>query len=168
MPDRRRLLQLLALASLAALGPAAEAAEVGAPAPALSLLDAQGELVTLDKLRGQVVYVDFWASWCGPCLRSFPFMNDLQARYGSRGLAIVAVNVDRQRADAERFLRQAPAHFRIVFDAAGVTPQAWGVKAMPSSFIVDAAGRIAQVETGFLDERKAAIETRIAALVAAR
>src|SRR5512139_2100825 len=77
----------------------AGAVEPGAPAPALALPDAQGATVALDRLRGRVVYVDFWASWCAPCKRSFPWMNELQRRYGAQGLAIVAINVDKRRED---------------------------------------------------------------------
>jgi len=156
------------LLACACIAPRALALSAGAPAPSFALLDAQGGLVSLEKLRGQVVYVDFWASWCGPCRRSFPFMNELHARYGHRGLAIVAVNVDRNRADAERLLQQVPASFRIVFDAAGVTPLAWGAGAMPSSYIIDPRGTIVQVEQGFRDERRAVVEERIRSLLPAR
>ncbi|MDQ6618620.1 MAG: TlpA family protein disulfide reductase [Pseudomonadota bacterium] len=137
------------------------------PAP-FALLDTRGDLVSLEHLRGKVVYVDFWASWCGPCRRSFPWMNDLQRRFGSRGFAIVGVNVDKRRADADRFLEQVPSSFPIVFDAAGVTPSAWGVRGMPSSYLLDPQGRVVAVETGFLDERKALVEARIEKLLDGR
>src|SRR5581483_7906899 len=87
----------------------AAAVAVGEAAPAFALPSAQGSTVALADLRGKVVYVDFWASWCGPCKRSFPWMNELAQRYGKDGLAIVAVNVDKKRSDAERFLATTPA-----------------------------------------------------------
>lgn len=157
---------MLFLATALAASPAL-AVEAGEPAPALSLVTAKGDAVALDKLRGKVVYVDFWASWCGPCRRSFPWMNEMQAKYGPRGFTIVGVNVDKKRTDAERFLAQIPATFTIVFDDSGATPTAWGVKGMPSSYLVDGAGKVVFVERGFTDEHKADIEQRIAALVAA-
>jgi thiol-disulfide isomerase/thioredoxin len=145
----------------------AQAADPGQPAPAFALPTAKGEVVALEKLRGKVVYVDFWASWCGPCRRSFPWMNEMQQKYGPRGLAVVAINVDKKRSDAERFLVQYPAEFTVVYDEAGTTPAAYGVRGMPSSYLIDARGNVTFVERGFLDEHKAELESRVAALVAA-
>lgn len=143
------------------------AVAVGDVAPAFALPTAAGESVALDKLKGRVVYVDFWASWCGPCRRSFPWMNEMQQKYGPRGFAVVAINVDKKRSDAERFLVQNPANFTVVYDEAGSTPAAYGVKGMPSSYLIDTHGNVTFVERGFLDESKAELESRVAALVAA-
>ena len=143
------------------------AADAGQPAPAFALPTAKGETIALDKLRGKVVYVDFWASWCGPCRRSFPWMNEMQQKYGARGFTVVAINVDKKRSDAERFLVQNPANFTVVYDEAGGTPAAYGVKGMPSSYLIDARGNVTFVERGFLDESKAELESRVAALDAA-
>jgi cytochrome c biogenesis protein CcmG/thiol:disulfide interchange protein DsbE len=145
----------------------AAAVAVGEAAPAFALPTAAGDTVTLDKLRGRVVYVDFWASWCSPCRRSFPWMNEMQQKYGPRGLTIVGINVDKKRADAERFLQQTPAAFTVVYDEAGVSPAAFDVKGMPSSYLIDAQGKVVDVEIGFHDDRKAALEERIRALVPA-
>ena len=144
------------------------AADVGDKAPAFALPTAQGETVSLEKLRGRVVYVDFWASWCAPCRRSFPWMNEMQQRYGDRGVTIVAINVDKRREDADRFLRQYPASFAVVFDAAGATPGAYDVKAMPSSYVVDRDGRIAVIEHGYRDDRGSELEAKIRSIVDAR
>lgn len=154
--------------AVAVIATATSAAGVGDPAPAFALHDANGGTVTLDALRGQVVYVDFWASWCGPCRRSFPWMNELQRRYGGRGLTIVAINVDKNIADAARFLERNPAQFAIAYDQAGATPLAYAVQGMPSSYVIDARGKVVEVEQGFHDERKDALEQRIKALLAAR
>ena len=153
-----------AVAALALVSPVS-ATDVGLPAPAFSLPSAKGEPVALDKLRGKIVYVDFWASWCGPCRRSFPWMNEMQQKYGSKGFVVVGVNVDKKRTDADRFLAQNPANFTIAFDEAGTTPSAYAVKGMPSSYLIDGTGKIVYVERGFLDENKAQIEQRIATLV---
>jgi thiol-disulfide isomerase/thioredoxin len=141
---------------------------VGEAAPSFSLATAKGDTVALDRLKGQVVYVDFWASWCGPCKRSFPWMNELTERYGNQGFTVVAVNVDKKREDAERFLAATPARFTVVYDAPGATPAAWSVKGMPTSYLVDRSGRVVMVEQGFRDEQKAVVEQRIRELVAAR
>ncbi|HEX3633303.1 MAG TPA: TlpA disulfide reductase family protein [Casimicrobiaceae bacterium] len=154
--------------AFAIAGSAAFAAGIGDPAPAFALRDARGDTLSLERLRGQVVYVDFWASWCGPCRRSFPWMNEMHSRYGGRGLAIVAINVDSNPADAARFLERNPAQFAVAYDQAGATPLAYAVRAMPSSYLIDSHGTVVEVELGFRDERKGALEQRIQALLAAR
>lgn len=151
----------------ACLAPApAGAVSVGAPAPAFALPDAAAKTVSLEALKGRVVYVDFWASWCGPCRKSFPWMNAMQRKYGAQGFTVIAVNVDKRRGDAERFLAQVPARFTTVFDAGGATPAAYDVKAMPSAVLIDGAGNVTLVEEGFHDERRDALEARIRALLA--
>lgn len=162
----RNLLGPLLIAMLVAAP--VRAARMGETAPALALTTAAGDTVDLARLRGRVVYVDFWASWCTPCKRSFPWMNELDARYRDSGLMIVAVNVDKRRDDALRFLREVPARFTVVFDAEGRTPAAFDVKGMPSSYLIDREGRVAAVEEGFHEERAKAIEQRIRALLERR
>ncbi|HEY1328901.1 MAG TPA: TlpA disulfide reductase family protein [Casimicrobiaceae bacterium] len=161
-------IRLVAAVVAAAWTAGALAVGVGDNAPAFSLAGAQGETVSLERLRGQVVYVDFWASWCGPCKRSFPWMNELVAKYGKDGFTVVAVNVDKKAEDAQRFLAATPARFTVVYDAAATTPAAYQVKGMPSSFLVDRSGRVVMVEQGFRDEQKATVESRIRELLAAR
>ena len=164
----RRLAFALLAAVAVALPLPALAVDAGQPAPAFALPRAAGDVLTLESLKGRVVLVDFWASWCAPCKRSFPWMNELQRKYGEQGLAVVAINVDKRRADADRFLAQVPANFDVVFDPDGKTPAAYAVRGMPSSYLVDARGNVVEVEAGFNDQRAAAFEARIRALVAAR
>lgn len=168
-------MKLLFIAALAALGGwtpisanVAAAAELGEPAPAFALQDAAGRVVALESLRGRVVYVDFWASWCGPCKRSFPWMNEIHKRYADQGLTVVAINVDKKREDAERFLARLPAQFTVVYDPSGATPAAWKAKSMPSSYLVDAKGTVTMIESGFRDERAAEVEERIRAALQVR
>jgi len=162
------VLAAYALSTLCLASAPALATDTGQPAPGLALPDARGSVVTLEKLRGQVIYVDFWASWCGPCRRSFPWMNEMQQKYGGKGLAIVAVNVDKKRADADKFLAQLPASFPVVFDEAGTSPAAFGVKGMPTSYLIDARGNVVVVERGFLEGSRGELEERIKALLASR
>jgi thiol-disulfide isomerase/thioredoxin len=118
------------------------------------------------QFRGKVLYVDFWASWCGPCLLSFPFMNDLQNSYGPRGLQVVAVNMDEKPADAAAFLTKHPASFAVASGPNGRCATAFGVATMPTSFLVDRSGRIRDIHPGFrpgdADGLRAAIEGLLA------
>jgi thiol-disulfide isomerase/thioredoxin len=157
-----------ALVCCAFIAVRAAAVDVGEHAPAFALPTAAGDSVSLERLQGKVVYVDFWASWCGPCRRSFPWMNEMQRRYGDKGLTIVGINVDKKRADAVRFLSETPAEFTIVYDAPGAIPAAYGVKGMPSSYLIDGRGNVVATEQGFRDESRAAMEKRIRALVQAQ
>ena len=157
-----RLTLLAAFAAAALLASAsARAAAAGDPAPAFSLPDGGGAPVALDKLKGRVVYVDFWASWCGPCKRSFPWMGEMQKKYGDGGLTVVAINVDKKREDAAKFLAATPGAFTIVYDPAGSVASSYDVKGMPTSYLVDRTGRIVAVDSGFRDDAKAAWEARI-------
>ena len=92
----------------------------------------------------------------------------MQQKYGGKGFVVIGVNVDKKRADADKFLAQNPANFTVAFDEAGTTPSAYAVKGMPSSYLVDSRGKVTFVERGFLDENKAGLEHRVAALVAGR
>jgi thiol-disulfide isomerase/thioredoxin len=138
------------------------ASEVGQPAPQFALPGASGQ-VSLSALKGKVVYVDFWASWCGPCKQSFPWMNDMQAKYGAQGLTIVGINVDKKRADADAFLANTPAKFTVAYDEQGTTPTAYKVKGMPSSYLVGRDGKVIATHTGFRPEEAAALEAKLRA-----
>jgi cytochrome c biogenesis protein CcmG/thiol:disulfide interchange protein DsbE len=163
----RRSLRGCAIAAALAAATSASALDAGVAVPELSLPGLR-DAVSLAALKGKVVYVDFWASWCGPCKQSFPFMNELQAKYAGQGLEIVAVNVDAKRDDADRFLAEVPARFTVAFDARGESARRFDVKAMPSSVLVDRSGKVVVLHKGFRDEDKKELETRIAQALAAR
>jgi cytochrome c biogenesis protein CcmG, thiol:disulfide interchange protein DsbE len=136
-----RTLQLLILASL-----------LGLTLPASSHADG----LDLDQYRGKIVVVDFWASWCAPCRRSFPWLNEIQARYRDR-VVVIGVNVDRDQADAAQFLRDVPATFPVIYDPEGKLAARYEVPGMPSSFIFDAQGKLVARHIGF---RSSEIEER--------
>jgi len=139
-----------------------QAAVIGDAAPSFILSGPQGA-VSLDavRARGEWTYLDFWASWCGPCKQSFPWMNEMHAKYGGKGLRIVAVSVDTRTPDAEKFLASNPASFTIAYDTSGDTPRRYAVKAMPTSLLIDPAGRVVLVHAGFKTEDRAALEDAI-------
>lgn len=150
---------LIALLALAA-GPAT-AVTTGEPAPGFVLPDAKNTKVELAALRGKVVYVDFWASWCVPCRESFPWMSEMQRKYGAQGLQIVAINVDVQRKEADQFLSKYPAGFTVLFDTEGSIAKSYAVKVMPSAYLIDKDGRVSARHLGFRDAKKAEVETQI-------
>ncbi len=108
-----------------------------------------GNRLDLEGFGEQLLYVDFWASWCGPCKLSFPFMNELHRDFEGRGLAIVAISVDENRAAAEKFLKRNPADFRLALDTTGACPREFAVEGMPSSYVVGKDGEILYRHTGF-------------------
>jgi cytochrome c biogenesis protein CcmG, thiol:disulfide interchange protein DsbE len=138
----------------------AQAATQGAPAPAFNLPSTSGNL-KLDDLKGRWVYVDFWASWCGPCRQSFPWMNEMQTKFGDK-LRIVGINLDAKRADADKFLAQTPAKFMLAFDDKGDTPKAYKIKGMPSSVLIAPDGTVAWIHTGFKEGEAKELEEKLA------
>ena len=113
------------------------------------------------RYRGQVVVIDFWASWCKPCRQSIPWLNDLRTRYGAQGLVIVGVNVDANRADAEKFLREVPIGFEVLYDPQGKVAEQFGLQGMPSSFVFDREGKLVHTLLGYREARRGEHETEI-------
>jgi cytochrome c biogenesis protein CcmG, thiol:disulfide interchange protein DsbE len=155
---------VLGLAIAAAL-PAAPPGP-GDPAPVFRLPTAADSLGPAD-FAGEVLWLDFWASWCEPCARSFPWLAELQRRHGGTGLRVLAVNVDRKRAKAEDFLAAHGAGFPVVFDPAGAVAAAYGLEGMPTAVLVGRDGRILWRHVGFRPEESAELERRLVAALAA-
>jgi cytochrome c biogenesis protein CcmG/thiol:disulfide interchange protein DsbE len=103
----------------------------------------------LANLGGRVVYLDFWASWCGPCRQSFPWMEILKSTYGAQGLEIITVNLDRDRADADKFLKQLHPTFDVRFDPKGELAELYKIQGMPSSVLIDRHGVTRFTHVGF-------------------
>jgi cytochrome c biogenesis protein CcmG, thiol:disulfide interchange protein DsbE len=153
-------LRVLALSAAAMLGACAHAVEVGGQPPAFELPSRNGT-VNLAQYKGKTVYLDFWASWCGPCKQSFPWMNDMQSRYGAKGLQVVAVNLDQKADEAKAFLEANPALFEVAFDPTGQVPRSYAIKGMPTSVLIGSDGRVLLVHAGFRDEHRAELEKQI-------
>jgi len=132
------------------LAPAAAALEEGKPAPLFSvpLLDGNGTLSLAD-YRGKVVYLDFWASWCAPCLVSLPLLEELRREFPGDRFQILAVNVDRDSEKARRFLGERPVGYPSGADPEGRVPERFEIETMPTSFLLDGRGVIRHVHRGF-------------------
>lgn len=125
--------------------------------------------IDLTAWRGQVIYLDFWASWCGPCIQSFPWMQAMATQFGPQGLKVVAVNLDKQRAAAEQFLaRQQAAALTVVFDPEAVLARRYKVAGMPSSYLIDRDGQTIHAHVGFVAADRAPLQARIEAALAQR
>lgn len=156
------VLLMLAAAAMATTVTTAASLKPGALAPGFEL-PGEGGTVSLAAYRGKLVYVDFWASWCGPCRKSFPWMSALQQRYGAHGLQVVAINLDAKRDDAAAFLAHTPAGFTVAYDAAGATARAYGVKGMPSSALIGRDGTLLWLHTGFNQADQPLLDAQIKA-----
>jgi thiol-disulfide isomerase/thioredoxin len=150
----------IALIALLIHGTPVWAVEAGKPLPDLGLAEVQ-------KTKGQYIYIDYWASWCGPCRQSFPWMNALQAKLGPKGLKVVAVNVDAKRADADKFLTHTPAQFTIAYDPQGDSAKKLAIKTMPTSMLISPEGRVLFVHSGFRAEETLQLEAKITAAMVA-
>jgi thiol-disulfide isomerase/thioredoxin len=115
----------------------------------VALTARNGDTVTLPDAKAKLTYIDFWASWCGPCRQSFPWLNRMHARYAAKGLRIIGVNLDASRPDADKFLAEFPAQFDLVFDPRGASGKTFGLRGMPSAVLVGADGKIVAMHMGF-------------------
>ena len=141
-----------------------------ATAMPLNLLenDKAGRIVDINHYRGKLVYMDFWASWCGPCRKSLPVLNEIRADYADRGFEVVAINVDQNLTDALRFLDKYPVDYPVLLDPEGRMPKAYHVKAMPTAFLIDERGKILHKHIGFEKKDRKKIEGLIRQHLAGR
>jgi peroxiredoxin len=125
------------------------ALDEGARAPAFNLTTMDGERVTLADLRGKVVIVDFWASWCEPCGHAMPALDRLYSRYKGNGLVVVGVSVDQTERNARSFLRRTHVSFPVAHDADHAVAERYSPPTMPSTYVIDRRGVVRHVHAGF-------------------
>jgi len=119
--------------------------------------------IDLSRYAGKFIYVDFWASWCPPCLASFPFMDEMHQKYEGDGLVVLAVSVDEEKKDAQQFVARTKPTFVTGIDTTGVCPKTFNVKAMPSSYLIDPNGNVVMTHLGFRKTDVDKIEANIKA-----
>ncbi|NVJ59017.1 MAG: TlpA family protein disulfide reductase [Gammaproteobacteria bacterium] len=119
----------------------------------------------LAEAKGQVVYVDFWASWCKPCRHSFPWMNEMKAKYQDQGLKVITINLDKEKQLAEKFLDENPAAFDVIYDPDGITAKQFQLKGMPMSFTIDRMGRPFNSHVGFNEKKQDEYEQELIQLL---
>ena len=134
----------------------ASAATLDQAAPDFTLKSLDGKNLKLSELAGNVVLLNFWASWCGPCRKEMPLLNDLQKKYESLGFVVLGVNVEQNTDPAKSFLKKTPVDFPILFDSANNVSKLYDVIAMPTTVMIDRNGTMRYLHRGYKagDEKK--------------
>ena len=140
----RHLRSLVALALLAVLATGARAA-----APDFTLPARDGGQLRLSELKGQVVMINFWATWCGPCRQEMPLLQQIQAKYEPLGFTLLGINVEPDSAEAQAWLTKVPVSFPILFDRQNTVAESFGVVGMPSTVFIDRSGNVRYVHRGY-------------------
>ena len=162
MSIRSRTIALIGAAALCSWG-CGYAAELGAAAPEFERADLSGNPIQLSAYRGKLVLLNFWATWCTPCLREMPRLSAWQRKYGAAGLQVLGISMDDDAAPVRRFLTKHPLAYPVLMGDAKLGEAFGGVLGLPCSILIDAQGRIVARYQGESDLRE--IETQIKALL---
>ena len=139
----------------------AMAVEPGQIAPEFALPGQSDQVVRLSDYRDKVVYLYFWTSWCGTCVQAFPWLNEMQSKYGAKGLQIIAVDLDVKAEDARNFLVENPANFLVAMDTKASTPAAYKIKALHISLLIGPGGKVIARQAVVNDTDKSLVESGI-------
>jgi peroxiredoxin len=144
-----QLLCLTALAFAPLLAVSGSSLQTGAPAPAFELNSNSGKPVSLADLKGQIVLVNFWASWCGPCRQEMPILEQLNHQYHNKGVALIGVNVEPDSNAANTWLKATPVTFPILYDVDSKVSKLYEVQGMPNTVILDRKGVVRYIHRGY-------------------
>jgi len=164
MNTARQMLLACTLA-LSLPGLAAAAAAPGSAAPDFALAARDGGKVRLADLKGQVVMINFWATWCGPCRQEMPLLAQLNTKYEPLGFTLLGVNVEPDSAAAVTWLKSMPVTFPILFDTDSAVAGSFGVEGMPSTVFVDRKGQVRYIHRGYKPGDEAKYADMIRSLV---
>jgi peroxiredoxin len=156
---------LIALLIFAIMPSLALAVTDSGPAQNFTLKSAQGSNIRLSEYRGQVVLINFWASWCGPCRQEMPHLNELQKKYEALGFTVFGVNVEQDRKMADQVLKDIPVSFPILFDESNAVSELYDVDAMPVTVLVDRNGDIRFAHRGYKSGNEDVYERQIRSLI---
>jgi peroxiredoxin len=143
----------------------ASAGELSGPAPDFDLVSRDGGRVALSDLAGQVVMVNFWATWCGPCRQEMPHLEALYQRYSDLGFTLLGVNVEEDSSGADKFLAETPVSFPILFDPENEVSELYDVVAMPSTVLIDKGGNMRFIHHGYQPGYENEYQSQIRALI---
>tara|TARA_R110002073_G_scaffold84612_3_gene201587 strand:- start:52120 stop:52614 length:495 start_codon:yes stop_codon:yes gene_type:complete len=141
------------------------AGEISGPAPDFTLKSHGGKNVKLSELRGEVVMINFWASWCGPCRQEMPLLDALYKQYKDYGFTLLGVNVDEKQEAADKLLKQVPVTFPVLYDASSSVVELYDVDAMPSTILVDRDGNMRYLHRGYKPGYEDHYDAQVKALV---
>ena len=149
MKITHRLLALTVLTAAATMTSAAATLQAGAPAPAFQLNSSAGTPTALADFKGQIVLLNFWASWCGPCRQEMPILEQLNRQYHNKGVTLLGVNVEPDSAAAVAWLKATPVSFPILFDVDSKVSKLYEVEGMPNTVIIDRKGLVRYIHRGY-------------------
>lgn len=144
----------------------ANAGELSGPAPNFALKTVDGKTARLSDYKGQVVMINFWASWCGPCREEMPILEDIYSTYKKAGFVLLGVTIDENPKDAKGFLKSSPVSFPILLDSTGKVADTYNNQAMPSSYFIDRNGNLAYLHKGYRKGEEKNYKTVIKKLIA--
>ena len=157
--------KLMAILLLCGMVPLAHALVGSGEAMNFTLKDVDGNNIRLSEYRGQVVLINFWASWCGPCRQEFPHLDELHRKYEALGFVVFGVNVEENRELADKVLREIPVTFPVLFDSENEVSQDYDVDAMPATVLVDRSGQIRFMHRGYKPGYEDLYEKQVRALI---
>lgn len=123
--------------------------EPSGPAPDFTLTDAAGKPFSLSELKGQVIMINFWASWCGPCRQEMPLLETIYQKYEPLGFTLLGVNVEENPSDGQAWLKDRPVSFPVLYDPANGVSKMYDVVAMPSTVLIDRQGQVRYLHHGY-------------------
>ena len=159
-----RFLKQTAMALVLMAG-TAFAADAGGPAPSFTLAALTGQQAALSQYKGQVVMVNFWATWCGPCQQEMPLLDQMYKKYKPAGFTLIGVNVDKEAPAVKELMARKPVSFPVLLDPANQVSKAYHVNEMPSSVFIDRKGEIRYIHRGYRPGDENEYQDRIRQLI---
>jgi peroxiredoxin len=151
--------------ALVLLAGTAFAADAGGPAPSFTLAALTGQQAALSQYKGQVVMVNFWATWCGPCQQEMPLLDQMYKKYKPAGFTLIGVNVDKEAPAVRELMARKPVSFPVLLDPANQVSKAYHVDEMPSSVLIDRKGEIRYIHRGYRPGDENEYQDRIRQLI---